>query len=123
MQQPGFWDDQQRAASLSAEHSRARRRLETFRALESELDDLEALAALGEDDESIAGELDEQLATVAEELARLGGGAPVPGPLRRRATPSSRCTAAPVAPTPRTGRRCCCACTCAGRRGAASRSR
>jgi peptide chain release factor 2 len=71
MQQPGFWDDQQHAASLSAEHSRARRRLDTFRRIESELDDLEALAALGEDDESIAGELDEQIATVAKELARL----------------------------------------------------
>ena len=38
MQQPGFWDDQQRAASVSAEHSRATRKLESFRALESEIE-------------------------------------------------------------------------------------
>ena len=31
------------------------------------------------------------------------------------ATPSSRSTPAPAAPSRRTGRRCCCACTCAGR--------
>ena len=40
MQKPGFWDDQQRAASVSTEHSRATRRLESFRALESEVEDL-----------------------------------------------------------------------------------
>ena len=43
MQEPGFWDDQERAARVSAEHSRAQRKLESYRSLESELDDLEAL--------------------------------------------------------------------------------
>jgi peptide chain release factor 2 len=71
MQKPGFWDDQARAASVSADHSRATRKLESFRKLESELDDLGALTALSEEDESIAAELDEQLAAVTEELARL----------------------------------------------------
>ena len=40
MGKPGFWDDQQRAASVSAEHRRATRKLESFRALESEVEDL-----------------------------------------------------------------------------------
>jgi peptide chain release factor 2 len=71
MQKPGFWDDQGRAASVSAEHSRATRKLGSFRRLEAELDDLEALVALAEEDDSLAAELDEQLATVAGELDRL----------------------------------------------------
>ena len=43
MQEPGFWDDQERAARVSAEHSRAQRKLEGYRTLESDLDDLETL--------------------------------------------------------------------------------
>ena len=34
MQAPGFWDDQERAARVSAEHAAVSRRLETFRSLE-----------------------------------------------------------------------------------------
>jgi peptide chain release factor 2 len=55
MGEPGFWDDQQRAAELSAEHARLTRRLERYDGLKSETDDLEELAALASDD----GELDE----------------------------------------------------------------
>ena len=53
MQTPGFWDDQERAASVSAEHASVGRRLETFRSLESDIDDLEALEELAEEDEEI----------------------------------------------------------------------
>jgi peptide chain release factor 2 len=71
MQKPGFWDDQQRAASLSAQHSRTQRKIEAYRRLESELDDLEALVALAEEDETLSAELDEQLGAAAGELGRL----------------------------------------------------
>jgi peptide chain release factor 2 len=71
MQEPGFWDDQRRAASISAEHSRLTRKLESFRRLESELDDLGALVTLSEEDDSLSDELDEQLTAVTEELERL----------------------------------------------------
>jgi peptide chain release factor 2 len=37
MQAPGFWDDQQAAAKVSAEHARATRRLERWRRLRSEV--------------------------------------------------------------------------------------
>jgi peptide chain release factor 2 len=67
----GFWDDQERAARVSAEHSRVQRKLDTYRGLESDLDDLEALEELAEDDESIAGELDEQRAAVRGKLEEL----------------------------------------------------
>jgi peptide chain release factor 2 len=71
MQAPGFWDDQERAAKVSAEHSRATRKLSSYRELESELDDLEALEELAAEDESIAGELEEQRAGVEAKLAAL----------------------------------------------------
>jgi peptide chain release factor 2 len=71
MQEPGFWDDQERAAQVSAEHSRAQRRLDGYRTLESDLDDLEALEELAAEDDSIAAELDEQRAGVEARLAEL----------------------------------------------------
>jgi peptide chain release factor 2 len=68
---PGFWDDQEEAARVSAEHAAASRRLEAYRTLESDVDDLEALAELAEEDESIAAELAEQRASVESRLAEL----------------------------------------------------
>src|ERR671927_1043535 len=54
MQAPGFWDDQQTAAKVSAEHARITRRLETWRSLVGEIDDLDALAEMAEEDPSVA---------------------------------------------------------------------
>jgi peptide chain release factor 2 len=71
MQAPGFWDDQERAARVSAEHSSVSRRLESFRSLESDLDDLEALEELAAEDESIASELEEQRTSIEARLAEL----------------------------------------------------
>jgi peptide chain release factor 2 len=71
MQAPGFWDDQQAAAQVSAEHARATRRLERWRALESDVDDLDALAEMAEEDESVAAEVAAQMATVEEHLGEL----------------------------------------------------
>jgi peptide chain release factor 2 len=67
----GFWDDQDRAAKVSAEHARATRKLAVFRGLESDVDDLEPLAELAEEDPEIAGELEEQIATVQRRLDAL----------------------------------------------------
>jgi peptide chain release factor 2 len=71
MSAPGFWDDQETAAKVSAEHARAGRRLEEFRTLEVEVQDLESLAEMAEDDDEIAGEIEEQLAPVEQRLAAL----------------------------------------------------
>ncbi len=68
---PGFWDDQEHAAKVSAEHARATRRLTGFRALESDALDLEPLAELAEDDPEIATELEEQIRSVQERLDAL----------------------------------------------------
>ncbi len=71
MSEAGFWDDQERAAKVSAEHARTSRRLEQFRALEAEVEDLASLAEMAEEDDEIAGELAEQLAPVEARLAAL----------------------------------------------------
>ncbi len=71
MQAPGFWDDQERASSVSAEHAALSRRLETYRSLESDIDDLEALEEMAAEDESIAAELEEQRASIVARLAEL----------------------------------------------------
>ena len=71
MGEPGFWDDQERAAATSAEHARLQRRLDTFRGLEADLADLEDLEELAADDDSIAGELAEQRESVEARLAEL----------------------------------------------------
>ena len=71
MQAPGFWDDQERAARVSAEHSSLGRRLETYRSLERDVDDLDALEEMAAEDESIAAELSDQLASIESRLAEL----------------------------------------------------
>jgi peptide chain release factor 2 len=71
MQQPGFWDDQERASRTSSAHKRAQERLETFRALESDAADLAELAELADEDQEIAAELDSQLTSVEDRLAQL----------------------------------------------------
>jgi peptide chain release factor 2 len=67
----GFWDDQERAAKVSAEHARASRKLGVFRLLQSDVEDLEPLAELAEEDPDIASELEEQIAGVQARLDAL----------------------------------------------------
>jgi len=67
----GFWDDQQQAAKISAEHARASRKLDVFKTLERDIDDLDALTEMVEEDASLAGELEEQFASVETRLAAL----------------------------------------------------
>jgi len=67
----GFWDDQERAARVSSEHARVGRRLEEFRGLESDLDDLGELEEMAAEDESVAEEVEEQRASIERRLAAL----------------------------------------------------
>ena len=71
MGEPGFWDNQDRAAQVNAEHARASRRLNTFQSLEADVEDLEPLAELAADDPEIASELEEQVASVQARLDEL----------------------------------------------------
>src|SRR5881397_1901931 len=68
---PGFWDEQEHAASVAAAQARAQRRLDTFRSLEFDVADLEELAELAADDDDLAGEIEGQLASLESRLAEL----------------------------------------------------
>ncbi len=68
MSEPGFWDDQQRAAQISTEHSRVTKRLERYRTLSQEYEDATELAAM---DGEMADEIAVSLRPLRAELARL----------------------------------------------------
>ena len=65
---PGFWDDQQRAASVSAEHSRLAKRLDRYGRLTREYEDARDLLAL---DAEMEDEIAESIAPLGKELERL----------------------------------------------------
>ena len=71
MQKPGFWDDQEAAARVSARHARAQRKLKTFAELESEVGDLAELAEMAAEDEEMAAELATQLVSIERRLDEL----------------------------------------------------
>jgi peptide chain release factor 2 len=71
MEATGFWDDSEHAARVSAEHARASRRLEAFRALQSDVEDLDGLVEMAAEDESVQDEVREHLASVEARLAEL----------------------------------------------------
>jgi peptide chain release factor 2 len=66
-----FWSDSERAAAVSAEHARASRRLDAFRGLEQEVEDLDALAQMALEEPDLQGEVDEQIAAVETRLEAL----------------------------------------------------
>jgi peptide chain release factor 2 len=66
--QPGFWDDQQRAASVSAEHSRVAKRLERYERLNREYEDAVELLEM---DDGMADEIAGSLAPLRRELERV----------------------------------------------------
>jgi len=68
MGEPGFWDDQQRAAAISAEHSRLSRRLERYERLSRDYDDAIELYEL---DGDMADEIEASLRPIQADLARL----------------------------------------------------
>jgi peptide chain release factor 2 len=68
MSEPGFWDDQQQAAQISAEHARLNGRLERYRRLQQEYDDAVELLAM---DGGMAEELEAGLQPIRAELEQL----------------------------------------------------
>ncbi|HEX4188994.1 MAG TPA: peptide chain release factor 2 [Solirubrobacteraceae bacterium] len=71
MGEPGFWDDSERAAAVSSEHSRATRRLEMFTKLAADVEDLDGLVEMASEDESLLAEVEEQIVSVEGRLAEL----------------------------------------------------
>jgi peptide chain release factor 2 len=69
MNAPGFWDDQNRAATVSSEHARVSRRLDGYRTLVRDYDDARELAAM--DGGELEGEIASTLAPLRAELEQL----------------------------------------------------
>jgi peptide chain release factor 2 len=65
---PGFWDDQQHAAQVSAEHARLTRRLERYRRLVQDYQDAQELLAM---DGEMESEIATSIAPLRAELDRL----------------------------------------------------
>ncbi|HEV3479588.1 MAG TPA: peptide chain release factor 2 [Gaiellaceae bacterium] len=68
MGEPGFWDDQRRAADIGAEHARLSRRLERYDTLTHDYEEARELYQL---DGDLADELDAHLRPLEQELGRL----------------------------------------------------
>jgi peptide chain release factor 2 len=66
--QPGFWDEPEHAAAVSAEHARLAKRLERYRRLTREYDDARELLAM---DASLADEVASSIVPLRRELERL----------------------------------------------------
>jgi peptide chain release factor 2 len=65
---PGFWDERQHAAQVSAEHARLSRRLERYRRLTQDYQDAQELLAM---DGDMAAEIEASIAPLRQELDRL----------------------------------------------------
>jgi peptide chain release factor 2 len=65
---PGFWDDPQHAAEVSAEHARLTKRLERYRRLTQEYQDAQELLAM---DGDMAADIETSIAPLRRELDRL----------------------------------------------------
>ena len=68
MGEPGFWDDQERAAQISTEHSRVTRKLDRYERLQRDYEDAKELLSL---DGSLEDEIAEQIRPIQSELERL----------------------------------------------------
>jgi peptide chain release factor 2 len=68
MGEPGFWDDQRRAADISSEHARLTKRLDTYLNLNREFEEARDLFEL---DGSLEQEIAEHLQPIQRELDRL----------------------------------------------------
>ena len=71
MGEKDFWDDPDHAAAVSAEHARASKRLQSFDALRSDIEDLDGLVEMAAEDASLQDEVDEQIASVERRLEAL----------------------------------------------------
>ncbi len=71
MQAPGFWDDSDVAAKVSAEHARTTRKLKAFQDLARDVEDLDALVEMADEDPDLESELLEQLQSIEQRLAAL----------------------------------------------------
>jgi len=71
MGEAGFWDDPEAAGKVTAEHARTKRRVDAFRALEHDAQELGDLVEMAEEDPSLADEVERSIASVEQRLLAL----------------------------------------------------
>jgi peptide chain release factor 2 len=69
--QPGFWDDQRRAARTSSELARTQRNLDMFERLQDEAGELDGMFEMAAEDAEWKTELERSLESLARDLGRL----------------------------------------------------
>jgi len=67
----GFWDDQRRAARVSAELARTQRKLDMFEHLQADAGELEGMLEMAADDPDWKAELERSLESLGRDVARL----------------------------------------------------
>jgi peptide chain release factor 2 len=72
---PGFWDDQERAVKVSAERTRAARKLELYASLSTDVEDAGDLVAMLDDAPELADEVSAQVVTLGGRIDELEEGA------------------------------------------------
>ncbi len=72
---PGFWDDQERAVKVSAERTRAARKLELYASLSTDVEDAGDLVAMLDDAPELADEVSAQVVSLGDRIDELEEGA------------------------------------------------
>jgi peptide chain release factor 2 len=70
MGEPGFWDDQRRAAAISSEHARLAKRRDRYNSLSGDAEDLTQLLELASDDGDLA-DVEEAVNALKRQLERV----------------------------------------------------
>jgi peptide chain release factor 2 len=70
MGEPGFWDDQKRAAAISSEHARLAKRRDRYNSLSGDAEDLTQLLELASDDGDL-DDVEEAVNTLKRQLERV----------------------------------------------------
>jgi peptide chain release factor 2 len=78
MGEPGFWDDQKRAAAISSEHARLAKRRDRYNSLSGDAEDLTQLLELASDDGDL-GDVEEAVNALKRQLERVQEDALVSG--------------------------------------------
>ena len=72
---PGFWDDQERAVKVSAERTRAARKLELYESLSTDVEDAGDLVGMLDDAPELADEVSAQVVSLGSRIDELEEGA------------------------------------------------
>ena len=118
---PDLWDQPERARAVTSELAALSEDLDLYDRLAADLSDAETLheLAVEEDDPSVEAEIAGSVKAIGARFDELELRSLFPGS-SMSATRCARSSRERGAPTPRTGPRCCCACTVAGPSAAAS---